>query len=180
MCHGFHTTLTVEKQLLERPRILVTAPILLSSRLGPKGPHIREPTTSHTRDRETSRRHLQARHLPCLRSLRKNLVHIWHPSLCGCHPDSLDLVASWAMLTGTSWRQQTKTRLLTRCCIRVQHIQEVDRNTHVPVTPWGLSADVKSYCLAVCLQSAWTQMLTEILPSGALTGLPTPSMTGSH
>lgn len=84
---GFHTTLTAERQLLKRPRTLVTAPIRLSSRLWPKGPHIREPTTIPTRGRETSRRHMRALHLPCLRELTKNLLHIWHPSFCGCHPE---------------------------------------------------------------------------------------------
>lgn len=151
LCRGFHTTLTAERQTLQRPRTLVTAPTRLSSQLWPKGPHIREPTTIPTRDRETSRRHLRALYLPCLRALTKNLPHIWHPSFCGCHPDSLDLVASWAVWTGTGGQQQTKTWILTCYCVRGQSTQAADRNTHAPVVPRGLMADVKSHCLTVWL-----------------------------
>ena len=46
-CHGLHTTLTVETQPMERPRILVTAPIHLPSRLWPRGHTSGSPLQSH-------------------------------------------------------------------------------------------------------------------------------------
>lgn len=65
---------------------------------------------------------------------------------------SLDLVASWAVWTGTGGQQQTKPRLLTCYCVKGQNIQAADRNTHAPpVVPRGLLADVKSHCLTVWL-----------------------------
>lgn len=132
-------------------QVLVIAPIHLSSQLWPMGPHFRELTTILTRDRDISRHHLWALHLPWLRSVKKDLGHIWHPSFCGRHPDSLDLVASWAMLTGTRGQQQTKTQFLTGSCVRDQNTGNRQKRPCPSHPPTGLSADFKSYCFTVWL-----------------------------
>lgn len=132
-------------------QVLVIAPIRLSSQLWPMGPHFRELTTISTRDRDISRHHLWALHLPRLRSVKKDLGHIWHPSFCGRHPDSLDLVDSWDMLTGTRGQQQTKTQLLTGSCVRDQNTGNRQKRPCPSHPPTGLSADFKSYCFTVWL-----------------------------
>lgn len=87
------TQLKVEMQPLRRPRIPVTAPTHLSSQLWPRGHTSGSPPQSPLETEKPAGAPVSAPSA-LLRSPRKNPGHIRQPSIRGCRPESLDLVAS--------------------------------------------------------------------------------------